>query len=85
MLSVLSDMAQPRTCKVADIMSAGRKPVHELTLEDIGLELPPANYEVVETKVPEPTPRKMVFFEATDEGIDEFIEQVHTYLTTEGA
>lgn len=72
-LSVLSDMAQPRTCKVADIMSAGRKPVHELTLEDIGLELPPANYEVVETKVPEPTPRKMVFFEATDEGIDEFI------------
>lgn len=84
-LSVLSDMAQPRTCKVADIMSAGRKPVHELTLEDIGLELPPANYEVVETKVPEPTPRKMVFFEATDEGIDEFIEQVHTYLTTEGA
>ena len=84
-LSVLSDMAQPRTCKVADIMSAGRKPVHELTLEDIGLELPPANYAVVETKVPEPTPRKMVFFEATDEGIDEFIEQVHTYLITEGA
>ena len=84
-LSVLSDMAQPRTCKVADIMSAGRKPVHELSLDDLGLELPPANYEVVETKVPEPTPRKMVFFEATDEGVDEFIRQVHTYLTTEGA
>ena len=84
-LSVLSDMAQPRICQVKDIMTAGRKPVHELSLTDLNLELPQANYEGMETKIPEPTPRKMVFFEATDEGIDEFIEQVHTYLTTEGA
>lgn len=84
-LSVLSDMAQPRICQVKDIMTAGRKPVHELSLADLGIDLPSANYEIIETKVPAPTPRKMVFFEADDEGIDEFIKQVHTYLTTEGA
>lgn len=84
-LSVLSDMAQPRICQVKDIMTAGRKPVHELSLSDLELELPAAHYRVIETKVPEPTPRKMVFFEASDEDIDRFIEQVHTYLTTEGA
>lgn len=84
-LSVLSDMAQPRICQVKDIMTAGRKPVHEWTLTDVECDLPAANYDILETKVPEPTPRKMEFFEATDEGIDQFIEQVHTYLTTEGA
>ena len=84
-LSVLSDMAQPRTCQVKDIMTAGRKPVHEWSLEDIGLEVPKNNYEIIDTKVPEPTPRKMEFFEATDDDIDAFIKQVHTYLETEGA
>lgn len=84
-LSVLSDMAQPRICQVKDIMTAGRKPVHELSLADLDLELPQSNYCIIETKVPEPTPRKMVFFEATDEDVDRFIEQVHAYLTTEGA
>lgn len=84
-LSVLSDMAQPRVCQVKDIMMAGRKPVHEWSLEDIGLEPPERHFEVVDTKIPDPTPRKMKFFEATDDDIDAFIKQVHTYLETEGA
>lgn len=84
-LSVLSDMAQPRVCQVKDIMMAGRKPVHEWSLEDIGLEPPERHFEIVDTKIPDPTPRKMKFFEATDDDIDAFIKQVHTYLETEGA
>ncbi len=84
-LSVLSDMAQPRICVVKDIMMAGRKPVSEWSLDDIGVSLPPHGYSIVETKVPDPTPRKMKFFEATDDDIDAFIEAVHTYLETEGA
>ena len=75
----------PLKTQVKDIMTAGRKPVHELSLSDLDFELPPANYDIIETKVPEPTPRKMVFFEASDEDVERFIEQVHTYLTTEGA
>lgn len=107
-LSVLSDMAQPRTCNVAAIMTAARKPVYEWSLEDLGLTvadsaavsqpnhhagndnlsqniMAASQYHIIETKVPEPTPRKMEFYEATDEGIDEFIRRVHTYLETEGA
>ncbi len=84
-LSVLSDMAQPRVCQVKDIMFAGKKPVHEWSLEDIGLKAPKRHFEIVETKMPDPTPRKMKFFEATDDDIDAFIAQVHTYLETEGA
>ena len=41
--------------------------------------------ETLRSRIEACGPRKMVFFEATDEAIDEFIEQVHTYLTTEGA
>ena len=46
---------------------------------------PERHFEVVDTKIPDHTPRKMKFFEATDDDIDAFIKQVHTYLETEGA
>lgn len=84
-LSVLSDIAQPRVCQVKDIMMAGRKPVYEWSLADVGVESRDAQYEILETKVPDPTPRKHEFYEATEDDIDAFIERVHTYLVTEGA
>lgn len=84
-VSVLSDIAQPRICQVKDIMMAGRKPVHEWTLDDIGIDLPKRNYEIIDTRIPDPAPRKMEFFEGTDEGIDAFVQQVARYLEAEGA
>lgn len=84
-ISTLPDIGEPRMLQVMDIMKAGSKPVHEWTLEDTGVQLPEPQWEIIEEKAPEPTPRRHIFFEANDEGIQAFIEQIHEYLETEGA
>ncbi|MGN0301823.1 MAG: electron transfer flavoprotein [Anaerotardibacter sp.] len=84
-LSCLSDMAQPRVCNVMQIMTAGKKPVHEWSLADLGIEDPGKRYELGTTVLPAPSPRKLEFYENTPEGIDQFVEKLHTYLMTEGA
>ena len=84
-ISVLPDIGEPRMLQVMDIMKAGSKPVTEWSLAEVGVELPQAQWEILEERAPEPTPRRHIFFEASDEGIQAFIEQIHEYLETEGA
>lgn len=84
-LSCLSDMAQPRVCNVMQIMTAGKKPVYEWSLADLGIEDPGKDYELGTTILPAPSPRKLEFYEGNAEGIEQFVKKLHNYLMTEGA
>jgi electron transfer flavoprotein beta subunit len=84
-LSVNSSIATPRVCQVKDIMTAGSKPVYEFSLADLGTEIVPAQFKILETIVPDQAPRKNKIYASTTEEIDAFVAQLHAYLISEGA
>lgn len=71
-ISVLPDIALPRIAGMRDIMMAGKKPIHQLTVA-----APAAALEVCETLAPEPAPRKKIVFDAAADGaIDRFVAAI---------
>ena len=63
MVSVLPDIALPRIAGMRDIMMAGKKPVHQVSVDATA-----KGVEVIETLAPVPAPRKKVVFDAANDG-----------------
>jgi len=58
-LSLTTDINQPRLPGLKDILGAGKKPVHEWSLADIGMSAAPViHVEVIETRAPRRKQRK---------------------------
>ncbi len=65
-LSVTTDINQPRLPGMKEILKAGKKPVIEWSLKDIGMENPAASrVEVLQTRAPHRTQRKQVKLSGT--------------------
>ena len=62
-ISVLPDIALPRIAGMRDIMMAGKKPVHQVSVDAAA-----KGVEVIETLAPVPAPRKKVVFDAANDG-----------------
>lgn len=62
-ISVLPDIALPRIAGMRDIMMAGKKPVHAISVAAVE-----AAIDVKETLAPVPAPRKKIIFDAANDG-----------------
>lgn len=79
-VSVSPDIAQPRIAGMKDILAAGKKPVDQMTVDQIG-GIAAAAVETLEVRAPEPTARKKQLFDASQDGaIDEFVAALKSAL-----
>lgn len=79
-VAVSPDIALPRITGMKDILAAGKKPVTNYALGDIGGLAGPST-EILDVRAPEPTTRtKVVFSASEDEGIDKFVTALREAL-----
>jgi electron transfer flavoprotein beta subunit len=73
-IAVDPDIALPRICTMKEILAAGKKPVTEITLAEIG-GAPAAALESLEILAPIPADRKLIVLDAAQDGaLDEFAD-----------
>jgi electron transfer flavoprotein beta subunit len=81
-LMVTTDINVPRLPTMKEILMAGKKPVTQVTLAELGFSAPPpAQTEVLETRVPPQAQRKQVMIAGT---VDEAVQTLIGYLSKEG-
>ena len=79
-VSVSPDIAQPRIAGMKDILAAGKKPVDQMTADQVG-GVAPATVETLEVRAPEPTARKKEIYDASQDGdIDKFVAALKSVL-----
>lgn len=72
-ISVVPDVALPRICGMKEILAAGKKPVKNITAEQLGVNVVPS-IQVLDTLAPIPTDRKLAVFDLSVDGdIDKFV------------
>jgi electron transfer flavoprotein beta subunit len=81
-LSVTTDINQPRLPTIKEILKAGKKPVTEWTLADLSLDVSFQNQvEVIRTTAPRQAQRKKIMISG---GADEAVYALIVYLNKEG-
>ncbi|WP_258361131.1 electron transfer flavoprotein [Moorella sulfitireducens (nom. illeg.)] len=74
-ISVTTDINQPRIASMKDILAAGKKPVTQWSLADVGLNDANRRTEILYTLAPEQAERKRIILEGeSEEVLDKFYE-----------
>lgn len=81
-LSVTTDINQPRLPTMKEILKASKKPVTEWSLADLGMEDAAGKVEVLSTRAPRHVQRKQVIIPGSP---DEAVQALIGYLSKEGA
>lgn len=66
-VSVSPDIALPRICGMKEILSAGKKPVTNLSAAEVGV-VPEKSVEVLDVLAPEPADRKLEIYDLSVDG-----------------
>lgn len=80
-LSVTTDINQPRLASMKEILKAGKKPVTEWKLADLGFSETKAGVEVLSTTAPRQVERKKIVIPGS---ADEAVQTLVGYLSKEG-
>ena len=73
---VTSDAALPRIPQLKDILAAGKKPVHDLSIDDLG-ELCSSKVKTISTFAPESVERKgIIYEEVNEENIEKIASEI---------
>lgn len=80
-LSVTTDINTPRLASMKEILKAGKKPVAEWSLSDIGVSEMKSGVDVVSTKAPKKVERKQIIIPGST---DEAVQALLVYLSKEG-
>ena len=80
-LSVTTDINQPRLASMKEILKAGKKPVAEWKLADIGLTETGAGVDVLSTTAPRKVDRKKIIIPGST---DEAVQTLIGYLSKDG-
>lgn len=80
-ISVTTDINEPRIASMKDILAAGKKPVTQWTIADISMGEPGKRTEVLSTLAPEQTDRKRIVLEGdSEEAVSKFFDYLRKEL-----
>lgn len=80
-ISVTTDIVQPRIPSMKEVLSAGKKPVTQWSLADIGLADNPQTIETIDTLAPELAERKQIVIEGdSEDAVNELWENLRQEL-----
>ncbi|NLO98076.1 MAG: electron transfer flavoprotein [Peptococcaceae bacterium] len=80
-ISVTTDIIQPRIPSMKEVLSAGKKPVTQWNLADIGLADNPKTMETINTLAPELAERKLIINEGdSEEVVDQLLANLRQEL-----
>lgn len=71
-ISVTSDINEPRIPSMKDILAAGKKPVTELSVADLGISMPESTVDTVSVLAPQQAERKKIIVEGDDKAAELF-------------